>query len=1222
MRVEGLACAIGILVVSFAGAQVPAPPQARSGSGLAQTSNAAQPGNAAQRTSDDNFSPGVLERSALPTARALDYDFDDVQIATILGWLRRIGVEPPVALGGRVSGWVWAQAPARGWWRLSDYRVEGELTSPLLDIDRFSIRTAQVRFGYRQGLWTVGRALGQIESRLQAAESRTAASEQPSGADRRVLGQANLSGQLPMSATAAAHFQGTLQRVGLPELLASLGLKDNLPSGIAQGTFAVDTAVAQLSQPLKWRAQGHIRADQVRLGELPPTDFETDWQLADAQLALTGGRAMLLNQTLQLAARLQLTDQFAWNVQLPQQSLTLSPDLYQALQLPTEADALPAGVVQLAGNSAGQLAPWGAEYHLNLASNQLVWFRNALANLSARLSLTADGVRIEQLTTQVAGGSLSGEGRWPVEPTSPVTVDLNYQQLDLSQLSAPVELPAMQGIVSGSARATLDSSQLQNLNSAAVDVAGTGAGVRIAQWGFGRIEYTLAKQPHSDAIAIGLKDAGTGRRWAAAGTLRPMATTDAPVDQAANRPPTASASPAASAPAAAEPSAQGWAYDIQAHANRLDLSFAELVRLLNLSDNPPELIQFVLATGQVTMRGDTAAGLAATTFDLSNVTALQRGGGTWAVGSLAGRTSPTLVQIDRGDFQIGGGTVHVETTWNFKDEGTDRLRLLLERFSLSAVRSWDLIAVPKNIEGVARADIDVQRPAGGNQSLLAGWIGALDVAVDDFVYRGQPVGSLRASGQLGPEKWDTQVVGDVFEAPLSGNLEIGIDQQPSWSVAAVRGSLTWLGGAAERLLALWQSRDQAAQWRGLANVRAEIDWQRDGEKTGFVRVEVPQLAYQGRPIARAVAIDAALNGDQLRLVRFEGGVGGGRVDVSGAYDFRTGQAQGLIVDLQRISLEEAVHLIDPKMSLDVTGRADVRARVRIVDGVSMHGSVRLRDALLYKVPVDEAHSDFELSTSPNYSTTRLRARNVRGRAFGGRLDGELDAHVGTRKTFSSRVRIERGEVELLSQWAGTSSVVGRGKFDAAMAIGAARFESTRDLQGRLDFSFEDTDARTLPVADQLARFVPLFGLPSTEFERGRMVGFISRGDLRMRSLALWGPQLSVLGNGNIGLGSGRLDLQLVVRVGGGLSQQIASSYLSQLAATSIPPVELLLQINRLVANRAIFLRVAGTASKPVIQPQTGRIIEQALLRTLLEQAAPIASVAIGAPVGTAAGASQ
>jgi hypothetical protein len=201
-------------------------------------------------------------------------------------------------------------------------------------------------------------------------------------------------------------------------------------------------------------------------------------------------------------------------------------------------------------------------------------------------------------------------------------------------------------------------------------------------------------------------------------------------------------------------------------------------------------------------------------------------------------------------------------------------------------------------------------------------------------------------------------------------------------------------------------------------------------------------------------------------------------------------------------------------------------------------------------------------------------------------------------------------------------VVGRGKFDAAMAIGAARFESTRDLQGRLDFSFEDTDARTLPVADQLARFVPLFGLPSTEFERGRMVGFISRGDLRMRSLALWGPQLSVLGSGNIGLGSGRLDLQLVVRVGGGLSQQIASSYLSQLAATSIPPVELLLQINRLVANRAIFLRVAGTASKPVIQPQTGRIIEQALLRTLLEQAAPIASVAIGAPVGTAAAASQ
>ncbi len=52
---------------------------------------------------------------------------------------------------------------------------------------------------------------------------------------------------------------------------------------------------------------------------------------------------------------------------------------------------------------------------------------------------------------------------------------------------------------------------------------------------------------------------------------------------------------------------------------------------------------------------------------------------------------------------------------------------------------------------------------------------------------------------------------------------------------------------------------------------------------------------------------------------------------------------------------------------------------------------------------------------------------------------------------------------------------------------------------------------------------------------------------------------------------------------------------------SVPPVELLLQINRLVANRAIFLRVAGTSSQPIIQPQTARFIEQALLRSLLEQ---------------------
>ncbi|MGN6543981.1 MAG: hypothetical protein ACTHK7_02955 [Aureliella sp.] len=785
------------------------------------------------------------------------------------------------------------------------------------------------------------------------------------------------------------------------------------------------------------------------------------------------------------------------------------------------------------------------------------------------------------LAAQIAGGNVAAEALWPTVEKKSLTASVNYQRIDLARLTLPADLsanvPRMTGIVSGSAAATLDPARLTALHATAFNVRGDGAGVRIADWGFGRLTYAASKDAGADRIALSLADEAPRPRWSGDGTVAP--------DQAGN-----------------------WTYDIRAKADRLDLSFAQLVRLIAPKTQVPAPIAIVLTTGNLAFRGDSARGLTATEFDLSQLEALQQSGARWAIGSLAGRTSPTLIEIKQSDFQIGGGTIQLATTWHRSGPGIDRVQLDMKHFSLATLRDWGAAVVPVAIAGQADIGLDVQRPA-GRPSWLVGWVGSLAMTVEKLAVRGQPVGTLTATGDLNADRWHTQVSGEVFEAPLSGSADVLIAQQPSEHISGVRGTLKWLGGAAERLIALWQGPENAAKWRGVTNLQAEIDWQVDGPRTGFVRLDIPQLAYEGRTVARAFTLDAQIDNDRVRLVRFEGGLAGGRVDASGNYNIAQQRASGVVVHLQRISLKEAIQLYDPDMAADVKGRADLRVRVHFTPGVDMHGALILHDAVLSGVPVSEAHSDFELNASPDYSIVRLRAANIRGRGFGGMLDGDLTAHLSSRRSFQARAQIRRGEVEQLSKWLGTTSVIGRGKFDADLELGANRFVTTRDLSGRLDFRFSDTDAQTLPVADQLARFVPLFGLPSTEFERGRIVGFISQGALRMRSLALWGRQLSVLGSGSIGLANQRLDVQLVIRVGGGLTEQIASNYLAQLAATSVPPLELILQINRLVANRAIFLRVGGTASKPVIQPQAGRMIEQALLRSLLEQVAPVTAVA-------------
>ncbi len=870
---------------------------------------------------------------------------------------------------------------------------------------------------------------------------------------------------------------------------------------------------------------------------------------------------------------------------------------------------LPTGQIRLTSTAGGTLSPWSAAYSATLSSPELQFLGNTLTNLSTALRLDASGVHVDSLKTSVNGGQVEATGTLPSAPEDRIAVNISFNAIDLSALRAPIELPAMSGIVSGKGTVDVQQKQMADLNSLGIVLNGTGDRVTVADWGLGDVNYSVRKAVDSPTINLDLRDRSSGQRWQAQGVVQP--------DESNN-----------------------WLYNITASGAKLDLSARQLIALIS-GDAPASVpFEILLVTGQLQFKGSTGTGLDETRFDFTELTTLTSNNVEFATGTLAGRTSQRLLAIDRAHIKIGPGTIDGAVKWHWQrpdrnDSDSDKLQLKIAGFDLASIKSWRLpslestFARVQSIEGQLNADINLERSAAQANGVLTGWMGALDLAIGDLVVRKQAIGSLSANGELTTNQWRGEVKGDVLSAPLRGNIELAVDRTSGFEFESVRGNVQWIGAEAGRLLGIWQPRKQASQWRGTLNLRSEFsaplvtrtktDVRSDSTTgaSGFVEIEVPQLVYKNRTIVRELLASGRLENDTVRLTRFDGSVGGGRVDVSGAYELPTGRFFGLVVNLQRISLEEAIHLVDPDMAVDLQGRADMRVRVNIARGYDLHGSLRLRDTLFMGIPISEAHSDFELNADQPGSVIRIHAANVRGRAFGGRLNGDVRARLSSRTALEVRATVQRGEVEQLSEWSGTSSVVGRGKFDGVVEIAASDFRTSRDLQGRVDLDFEDTDARTLPIAGQLARFVPLFGLPSTEFERGRLVATISRGDLRMRSLALWGRQLSVIGSGNVGLVSGQLDLQLVVRVGGGLSQQIAANYLTQLAASAVPPVELVLQINRLVANRAIFLRVAGTTSQPVIQPQAGRIVEQALLRSLLEQAAPILSATIATPVANA-----
>lgn len=1130
-----------------------------------------------------DFAAGQLPREQLPKSRALNYEFDQVRISTILAWLKRVSVQPPVPLSGTVSGWLWAQAPSSGWWKIGDYRVEGEITSPLLGVDRFSIRQARVRFGYQKSLWTIGTAEGQIET--------LADNQVP-----RELGAARLSASLSTASEQAAHIEGQLRQVQLANLLAALGVTVQDLKGQALGDFRIDTSLANLSSPLSWIANGHIKVTPLEFGQTKNLAAETDWTLGDAVLKLKDTRLNLFGpdpQSLLLSGQLNLRDSLAWQVQLPAQPIRLSSQLYSQF-LPAAVDAinLPTGAMQLAASSNGTLTPWAAQYGLQINSGQFVWLGNALSNFNAQLSLGANGLAVDSLGFQVADGSIVSAARFTSQLDEPLNVSLNYQEIDLSEIEGPssgdrgYDLPDMSGRVSGQLQLSIDKRRMLDLAGIEAKLKGTGRAMRVADWGLGNIEYAVDKPREKTSLAVSIQDAGQSRRWLA----------DVELGQQAD---------------------QSWQYKVDARANALDLSIAQLIRLIGTDAQLPVPLETLLVTGNLVLHGDTLGAVKTIDFNFSNITTLERDRRVWSQGSMVGRTTRDYVEIDRSQWKVADSNISAAMKVHYlvpangprpeQVAGTqDFIDVRIDALKLTSLAAWRVINLPNSKDGRATLDglingkVDLKRSAPA-VSWLTDWQGAVDAELSDLVLQGSPAGRIAVNGTLTPTQLNGQVTGNLLKAPVEGDVKLTLEQKPAFNVTQATGHLNWVGAQVTQLMGLWQDRQQAANWRGVSNLRTQFDWSASGQQSGSAELEVEQLVYRQRVIVRGLHADLALDNDRVRLVRLDGGLGGGRIDVSGGLNLKTQELDDVVVQLQRVSLEEASQLIDPDMQQEVKGRADVRARVRIHNGFDVHGDIGLNDVIWTGLPINELHSGFEMTSASDWSVVRVRSSNARGRVMGGRASADLQARLGSRNSLELRLRIDRGEVEQLSQWTRTASVVGKGKFDALVNVSSSNLRSLRDLRGVLDLSFEDTDARTLPVADQLARFVPLVGLPSTEFESGKLSATISQGDLRMRSLALWGRQLSVLGSGNVGISTGRLDMQLVVRTGGGLSQQVASNYLAQLAATSVPPVELVLQINRLVANRAIFLRIAGTASKPVIQPQAARMIEQTLLRALLEQ---------------------
>jgi hypothetical protein len=371
-----------------------------------------------------------------------EWDFNDVEISTLVRWLGRIGVDIPVTLDGRISGALSIGVP---WGALRDaraWRFGGRLTSPRFTVEDYVVQRAVVRLAYRDGSLVLDELRLEIPARPNEAGG----------------GAGQVTGSAQMEVVPRGNFNATIDVANLPiqAVFARIAVLQPI-RGRFDGSISATVAVDNLAQLDAWTARGPLAVRGVSLRGFPAADASVlvvlnqrslvarDFQLTFAGNAVTG------------SASLALGEPYAWVTHTHVEAPDLMGTLAQFEPL------LPTGLVATVRASAergafttdlgarGTLAPMAAR-----ASGQAVIAGLAINppplptpgvklrpfvvdEASLRYDLGADAIRLTDLTVRALGGECGGAVTVPIN-NGDVAGEFYWAHLRIADvLAAPLE---------------------------------------------------------------------------------------------------------------------------------------------------------------------------------------------------------------------------------------------------------------------------------------------------------------------------------------------------------------------------------------------------------------------------------------------------------------------------------------------------------------------------------------------------------------------------------------------------------------------------------------------------------------------------------------------------------------------------------------------------------------------------------------------------------------
>ncbi|MEZ6153986.1 MAG: AsmA-like C-terminal region-containing protein [Pirellulaceae bacterium] len=1160
---------------------------------------------------------GVVARDTLPTERAYNYNFNEVDVSKLEGWLKWFGYELPAKFSGNVSGWIWAQRSASGWFDVANYRLEGEVESPQLLIESWTLEQARLRFGYAEGVWYVGRLSGSVAKK---------------GSDKSI-GQASLVAQLPLATPQTFKIDGSFSQVQMQPLLNAFDLDIAITNLSGKLTLRGDVPLGAVDDIASWNLHGELDIAGIELtdvADFPQLNLTCPVELDAGRWSIAGAQCVIAEQSLRIDAQGEIARGESGTLRdarLPYAASFTSERVDLAMlrssfrNLPIDGQAIE-GIASLSGQVSGSGAQGFEEVNAALRSRQIVVAGETLddVELLAGLQITDGaplGLSINLKSARLADGLVNGQIAWNhlarIGQELPSRADLNIIHMDLSRLQSTAIPVSTRGLFSGTAdgqlrlqldrqQKPLDWSGQLRLRIRELTVAGSAVGD----------VYLSGSKAHAERqLQFQLRDAQSTFSLHATGELERPADETSLAVQLSSYCVTGELNDYRTRLALAEPLGPKFASVPIAASGR----FKFAARIQSVLDKPKD---FWPTSGSVAF--DRLSGsLADHTFTLED--------GLLNIRPDAFRLERFRLVSHQDRSEGQAESKGRRSTGQERVVGSALIRrnaqgehLLNLRVSELDVAPYVTAFAPRYLQGLSgrvQGEARFQKSA-ATSSWVTNWTGQLDGQVRELRFGEVPLAELDFNGNFRPEQLSLQLDGGLLGGDLDAKLELpsgqlesllngpGMRRSASTATVNSNGAKIELNGTLQaiqldRLMSLFFGPRMGARYAGVANLKLNATSGLGATPTIEAMVDIPSFYFERRSLAQHLEGVVVFEEGDLQIKQLSGGIAGGRIEIVGS--LQTSESGRLAGDLRF----GAAQLQVPAMA--ASGRATDKAdqfeghfsytgRALIGDEISLSGAARLRDAFVMKLPIQDLRSQLHILFSRNGRFHELFARGIRGKALGGVLAGEAHLHGDSRYELSSTVEIGNGRIDQLSRALGFEHIIGTGTFDAQASLRSDDVSKLSALSGPLQIDFQDSDAQSVPILSDIGRLLPVFQLGSTDINSGRLNAIIGQGQLNIEGVALSSDAFSLIGDGSASLTSGGLDINALVSTGDSIEQQIAQRASRKLMMVVLPQLALLGELNDLIRNRTVYLHIGGSPSRPIIQPQVGPTLGRAVLQNV------------------------